>query len=252
MGAKSLGEAEYFLAFIDDNTHYVWVYVLKHKDEVFGKFLEWKALVEKSSGRKLKVFRTDNGGEFTSAKFENYLKKGGITHQLSVPKTPEQNGVAERMNRTLVESVRSMLADAKLPHNYWAETLSTATYLRNIRRSTAVKGKTPFEAWTSRKPNVKHLRVFGCDACMLMCQKMNERNLSLKLENAFFLAMAPKRKVIVFMTQNVQESFIVAMFSLTNINKKLTWSKNKSQYITHKWSLTFLSLKKLLSTKSLL
>ena len=249
MGAKSLGGAEYFLTFIDDNTHYVWVYVLKHKDEVFGKFLEWKALVEKSSGRKLKVFRTDNGGEFTSAKFENYLKIEVITHQLTVPKTPEQNGVAERMNRTLVESVRSMLANAKLPHKFWAETLSTATYLRNRSPSTAVKGKTPFKAWTSRKPNVKHLRVFGCDAYAHV-PKMNERNLTLKLENVFFLAMPPKRKVIVFMTQNVQESFIVAMFSLMNINKKLTWSKNKSQYITHKWSLTFLSLKKLLSTKS--
>ena len=90
----------------------------------FGKFLEWKALVEKSSGRKVKVFRTDNGGggggEYTSTEFENYLKKEGITHQLTVPKTPEQNGVAERMNRTLVESVRSMLADAKLPHKFWA------------------------------------------------------------------------------------------------------------------------------------
>ena len=118
--------------------------MLKHKDEVFGKFLEWKALVEKSSGRKLKVFRTDNGGEFTSAKFENYLKKEGITHQLTVPKTPEQNGAAERMNRTLVESVRSMLADAKPLHKFWAETLSTATYLRNRSLSTAVKGKTPF------------------------------------------------------------------------------------------------------------
>lgn len=72
MGAKSLGGPGYFLTFIDDNTHYVCVYVLKHKDKVFDKFLEWKGLVEKSSGRKLKVFRTDNGGEFTSAKFETH------------------------------------------------------------------------------------------------------------------------------------------------------------------------------------
>ena len=164
MNAKSLSGAEYFLTFIDDHTHYVWIYNLKHKDEVFGKFLEWKALVEKSTGRKLKVFRTDNGGEYTSDEFENFLKKEGITHQLTVPKTPEQNGVAERMNRTLVESVRSMLADAKLPYKFWAETLSTAVYLRNRSPSTAVKGKTPFEAWNGEKPNVKHLRIFGCEA----------------------------------------------------------------------------------------
>jgi hypothetical protein len=86
MSAKSLSGTEYFLTFIDDHTHYVWVYVLKHKDEVFGKFFEWKALVEISSGRKVKVFRTENGGggEFTSTEFEHYLKKEGITHQLNV------------------------------------------------------------------------------------------------------------------------------------------------------------------------
>ena len=101
---------------------------------------------------------------YTSTEFKSYLKKEGITHQLTVPKTPEQNGVAERMNRTLVESVRSMLADAKLPHKFWAESLSTAVYLRNRSPSVTVKGKTPFEAWTGQKPNVKHLRVFGCEA----------------------------------------------------------------------------------------
>ena len=164
INAQSLSGAEYFLTFIDDHTHYTWVYVLKRKDEVFKKFLEWKALVEKSTGKKLRVLRTDNGGEYTSAEFENYLKKEGVRHQLTVPKTPEQNGVAERMNRTLVESVRAMLADAKLPHKFWAETLSTAVYLRNRSPTTAVKGKAPFEAWTGEKPNIKHLRVFGCEA----------------------------------------------------------------------------------------
>ena len=98
LNTKSLGGAEYFLTFIDDSTRYVWVYPLKHKDEVFHKFLEWKSPVEKSSGRKLKVFRTDNGGEFTSTKFKNYLKSEGVRHERTVPKTPEQNGVAERLS----------------------------------------------------------------------------------------------------------------------------------------------------------
>ena len=88
-------------------------------------------MVEKSSDVKIKVLRTDNGGRYTSKKFEKYLKKNGIKHELTVPKSPEQNGVAERMNRTLVESIRSMLADSKLPKRFWAEALSTATYLRN-------------------------------------------------------------------------------------------------------------------------
>ena len=77
---------------------------------------------------------------------------------------PQQNGVAERMNKTLVESVRSMLIDARLPHKFWAEALSTAVYLRNRSPTKAVEDKTPYEAWSGDRPNVKHLRVFGCIA----------------------------------------------------------------------------------------
>ena len=107
---------------------------------------------------------TDNGGEYTSARFEELLKCEGIRHERTIPRTPEQNGVAERMNRTLVEMVRSMLSDAKLPQRFWAEALSTAVYLSNRSPTKAVQGMTPFEAWTKEKPAVGHLRVFGSDA----------------------------------------------------------------------------------------
>ena len=98
IGTKSLGGANYFLTFIDDETRYVWVYVLKTKDEVFKYFLEWKTQAEKLSGHVLKVLRTDNGGEYTSKEFESYLKSEGVRHELAVRKTPEQNGIAERQN----------------------------------------------------------------------------------------------------------------------------------------------------------
>ena len=116
---------------------------------------------EESSRYKLKVLRTDNGGEFTSTEFQEYLQQEGIKHELTVPKTPEQNGVAERMNRTLVETTRSMLFGAKLPQRFWAEALSTAVYLRNRSPTKAVKNITPYEAWFGEKPRVDHLRVFG-------------------------------------------------------------------------------------------
>ena len=159
---KSLSGAEYFLSFIDDKTHFTWVYMLKKKDEVFQKFREWKAMVERESGHRLKTLRTDNGGEYTSTEFKEYLETEGVRHELTIPKTPEQNGVAERMNRTLVEAVRSMLIGAKLPKKFWAECLSTAVYLRNRSPSKTVVGMTPFEAWNDYKPDVSHLRVFGC------------------------------------------------------------------------------------------
>ena len=164
VNAKSLGGAEYFLTFIDDFTHYTWVYVLKKKSDVFKCFIVWKALVENCSGKQLKILRTDNGGEYVSSEFDDYLKSKGIRHKRTIPKTPEQNGIAERMNRTVVEAVRSMLADAKLPYSFWAEAVSTAVYLRNRSPTKALKDMTPFEAWTKEKPKIEHLRVFGCDA----------------------------------------------------------------------------------------
>ena len=136
----------HFLTFIDDNTRYVWAYYLKNKDQVVEKFIDWKALVENLTGWKLKTLCTDNGGEYTSAGFTMCLKKG-VCHEFTVPKTPQKNGVAEWMNRTLVEAVHSMLSDAKLPKRFWAEALSTAMYLRNHSLTVAVQGKTLFEAY---------------------------------------------------------------------------------------------------------
>lgn len=162
LSPRSAGSAEYFVTFIDDKSLYVWLYVLKTKNEVFSKFRDWKAMVERSTGRKLKVLRSDNGGEYTSGEFDQYLKSEGIRHELTVPKSPQQNRVAERLNRTLVEMTRSMLAGSGIPQKLWAETLSTAVYLRNCSPTKAVKSVTPFEAFHGRKPDVGHLRVFGC------------------------------------------------------------------------------------------
>ena len=88
VGTRSLGSSEYFV------TRYVWVYILKQKREIFQRFREWKALVEKSSGRKIKIFRTDNGGEYTSTEFSTYLIQEGIKQELTTPHTPQQNGPA--------------------------------------------------------------------------------------------------------------------------------------------------------------
>uniref|UniRef100_A0A1X7SX39 Integrase catalytic domain-containing protein n=1 Tax=Amphimedon queenslandica TaxID=400682 RepID=A0A1X7SX39_AMPQE len=106
-------------------------YVLKHKSQVFQYFKEWKAKVERETGRVIKTLCSDNGGEYTSTEFQSYLKAEGITHECSVPKSLEQNGEAERLNRTLMKAVRSMLVGSQLPQRSWVEALSTAVYLRN-------------------------------------------------------------------------------------------------------------------------
>ena len=99
-----------------------------------------------------------------SSEFQNFLKTEGVRHELTVPETPEQNGVAERQNRTLVESARTMLIQAKLPQKFWVEAMNTAAYLHNRSPTKAADNATPFEARTVAKPDVKHLRSFGCTA----------------------------------------------------------------------------------------
>lgn len=159
---ESLGQGNYFVTFIDDSTRYTWIYIIKNKSDVFETFKSWKSIVENQYNAKLKKLRTDNGGEYTSNSFEKYLEMEGIIHQKTIPKTPEQNGVSERMNRTLIESVRSMLSDSGLPKTFWAEAVSTAVYVRNRCPTVALNNKTPYEALNGRKPNVKHLKIFGC------------------------------------------------------------------------------------------
>ena len=164
MKTMSMGGARYFLTFIDDYSRKIWLYPLKAKSECFEKFKEFKVLVEKQAECDIKGLRSDNGGEYTSNVFEMYLKLHGIVHQTSTPHTPQQNGVAERANRTLVEMARSMLHAQKLGLEFWAEAVTNAVYIRNRCPTSAVQGKTPQEAWSGRKPSVAHVRVFGCIA----------------------------------------------------------------------------------------
>ena len=136
----------------------------------------------------MRKIRSDNGGEYVSKEFDEYLKREGVKHELTVPKNPEQNGVSERMNRTLVESVRPILADSKLPKKFWGEALSTATNVHNRSPTKALKNGTPYEAWTGEKPNVSHFRVFEC-AAYAHIPSDERRNLDSKL---FFLVTERK------------------------------------------------------------
>ena len=189
----TMGGAEYFVTFIDDCTRYIWVYLLKRKSDVFKCFKTWKALVENLSGKKLKMLRTDRGGEYTSSEFEEFLRSVGVRHERTIPKTPEQNGVAERCNRTLVEMVRSMLLDSKLPQKFWGEALSTAVYLRNRSPTKVLSDRTPYEAWTGGKPEVGHLRVFGCEAYTHV-PKENRKKLDAKARKCVLVGYGEETK----------------------------------------------------------
>jgi len=144
--ALTWGGHRYFVTFIDDLTRFTMIGLLKTKNQVFEKFVEYKNLVERQTGRQIKIVRSDNGGEYCNNIFVDYFKKEGIVRQLSVPHTPEQNGVAERANRTLMEKVRALLKESGLANRYWGEALYTAVYLK-----TSLRLK-PSKAWFPIRP----------------------------------------------------------------------------------------------------
>ncbi|KAL5761263.1 hypothetical protein ACOSQ2_020101 [Xanthoceras sorbifolium] len=159
---SSLSGSLYYVTFIDDSTRKVWVYFLKKKSEVFDTFRKWKAMVENETGLKIKRLRSDNGGEYRDSRFREFCANSGIKMEKTVPMTPQQNGVAERMNRTLNERSRSMRLHAGLPKMLWAEAVNTAAYLINRGPSVPLDGGIPEEVWSGKEVNISHLRVFGC------------------------------------------------------------------------------------------
>lgn len=135
MQVESKGGSKYMLTFTDDFSRYTTAYFIKSKSEVLSKFIEYVNSVEKHTGHQImklnilaeedvKVLRSDNGGEYTSDKFTKFCADKGILHEFTVPYCPQQNGVAERLNRTIMEGARSMLYQAKLPLDFWAEAVA--------------------------------------------------------------------------------------------------------------------------------
>jgi len=165
MAIPSLSGSRYLLTFIDDTSRYAEVYFLKNKSDTFGTFRNYRTMIEKQLGRKIKVLRSDGGGEYVNREMQEYLTKNGIRCETTVADTPQQNGVSERYNRTLLETVRALMHSAGIPTNLWAELSATAAYLRNRLPSRAnIKNKSPYELWNNKKPNVEHLRVIWSDA----------------------------------------------------------------------------------------
>ncbi|CAK9826054.1 Retrovirus-related Pol polyprotein from transposon TNT 1-94 [Anthophora retusa] len=171
MRTESNGGSLYFVTFIDDASRWCEVRFLRRKSEAFAAFREVKKMLENFSGRKIKYLQSDNGREYVNEQFDDFLKENGIQRRLTVPRNPEQNGLAERKNRTLVEMARCLLIQSGLPPSFWAEAISTSNYIRNRCPTKSLNDTTPFEAWIGRKPSVAHLREFGCRVYCLNTNK---------------------------------------------------------------------------------
>jgi hypothetical protein len=160
----SIRKARFVLIFVDDFSRFTWIYFLRKKSEVFQHLKDFKALVETQSRKKIKVLRTDNGGEYVNHEIHNIFHEAGIQLQHTVPYTPQQNRVVERKNRSLKEMASCMLHAKSLPQRLWAEALNCETYIQNISPHRSVKDKTPYEAWSGLKPEVTHFHIFGSRA----------------------------------------------------------------------------------------
>ena len=158
----TMGGNRYIFVVIDDHTRYMWISLLKEKSEAFDKFKKMRGVMEQETGRSITTFRSDRGGEFISHEFNSYYKDNGIKRHLTAPYTPQQNGVVERRNRTLMEMARSILKHMHMPNYLWGESVRHATYLINRIATRSLQNQTPYEVLRGKRPNISHLRIFGC------------------------------------------------------------------------------------------
>lgn len=152
---------KYFLLLVDDLSRYMWIRLLSSKDQASSEIKNFQAAVEVETGKKLKVLRTDRGGEFTSVEFGRYCAERGVERQLTAPYSPQQNGVVERRNQSVVAMARCMMKAKKIPGYFWGEAVSTAVFILNRTMTRAVDGKTPYEVWHGERPAVHYFRTFG-------------------------------------------------------------------------------------------
>uniref|UniRef100_A0A2N9HXG0 Integrase catalytic domain-containing protein n=1 Tax=Fagus sylvatica TaxID=28930 RepID=A0A2N9HXG0_FAGSY len=157
---QTRGGRKYFVTFIDDCTRYCYVYLLRSKNEALESFIHYKKEVENQLNKKIKVLRSDRGGEYESP-FGEFCSQHGIVHQTTAPYSPQQNGVAERKNRTLKEMMNAMLISSGLPQNLWGEAILSANYILNKLPQKKLD-KTPYELWKGRTPSYQFLKVWGC------------------------------------------------------------------------------------------
>ncbi|GJV69455.1 putative ribonuclease H-like domain-containing protein [Tanacetum coccineum] len=164
---RSINHASYCLVITDDCSRFCWVFFLAKKDETSDILKTFIRQIENQLNQKVKIIRSDNGTEFKNRVMLEFCGEKGIKQEFSNARTPQQNGVAERMNRTLIEAARTMLADSHLPTTFWAEAVNTACYTFNRVRVTKPQNKTPYELLFGHKPILSYIRPFGCHVTIL-------------------------------------------------------------------------------------
>ncbi|GJU41815.1 retrovirus-related pol polyprotein from transposon TNT 1-94 [Tanacetum coccineum] len=209
---QSYGGNFYTLVIVDDYSRYTWTRFLKHKNEAFDHFEILSKKIQIQKGCPVISIRTDHGREFDNEVHVGaFCDANGITHNFSAPRTPQSNGVVERKNRTLQEMSRTLLNEQSIPQKFWCNVVDTSTYILNRILIRPFLGKTPYELFKGRKPNLEYFKVFGCK-CLILNTKDYLTKFDLKSTEGVFLGYSPNSKAYIVLnkeTMKVKESLNV-------------------------------------------
>jgi transposase InsO family protein len=175
----SIGGSKYCLVIVDDYSRFTWVFFLQEKSQTQETLKGFLRQAQNEFGLRIKKIRSDNGTEFKNSQIEGFLEEEGIKHEFSSPYTPQQNGVVERKNRTLLDMARTMLDEYKTWDWFWAKAINTACYSINQLYLHRILKKTSYELLTGKKPNVSYFRIFG-SKCLFLLKEVENLNLLLK------------------------------------------------------------------------
>ncbi|GJU12072.1 retrovirus-related pol polyprotein from transposon TNT 1-94 [Tanacetum coccineum] len=193
MRVQIINGKKYILVIVDDYSRFTWVKFLRSKDETPEVVIKFLKQIQVGLNKTIRYIRTDNGTEFVNKDLTAYYEHVGIFHQKAVPRTPQQNDVVERQNRTLVEAARTMLIFSKAPMFLWAEAVATACYTQNRSLIHTLHNKTPYELVHDKKPDLTFFLVFGA-----LCYPTNDSEDLGKLQPTadigIFVGYAPSRK----------------------------------------------------------
>ncbi|CAJ2645214.1 unnamed protein product [Trifolium pratense] len=211
VNTASINGKKYGLVIVDDYSRWTWVKFLRTKDEAYDEFSIFCKQIQNEKGYTILKVRSDHGGEFENEPFENFCEKYGILHEFSSPRTPQQNGVVERKNRTLQEMARTMMHETNVAKFLWAEAVNTACYVQNRIYIRSKLNKTAYELFKGRKPDISYFHQFGC-TCYILNNKVHLKKFDARGYKGIFIGYSERSKayrLYISETHTVEESMHV-------------------------------------------
>ncbi|KAG9447257.1 hypothetical protein H6P81_013385 [Aristolochia fimbriata] len=190
---STMGGSAYYVVFIDDFSRFVWVYLLQSRFAFYTAYVEFSTMVHTQFSKTIKIFCSDSGGEYVSHQFRALLKSHGTQHQLSCPYTPQQNGIAERKHRHILDTTRALLLSSSVPRVFWGEAVLTSVYIINHLSSPVLNNSTPFDSLYGASPDYSSLRVFG-STCFVLLHERERDKLSAQSTMCVFLGYGLQQK----------------------------------------------------------